>query len=154
MPGVWVPEYLREFVERRGRVPEAGDQASILAAQIEGEAAATRTAALAEVRWVACDSAPIATAIYSEMYFDDRTLYAAADRHHTGYALTLLTDLDLAWEPDGLQRDGPAIRAEFHARVQAWLRAHAAPYALVQGSGETRTASAVAALLAVESVSR
>jgi len=154
IPGLWVPEYLREFVEQQGRVPTARDQRSILAAQVEREQAATEAAARAALRWVACDSAPIATAIYSEMYFDDRGLHAAAERHHTGYTLTLLTDLDLLWEPDGLQRDGPAVRAEFHARIEAWLRLRAAPYALVRGRGETRTATALAALRAVESASR
>jgi nicotinamide riboside kinase len=154
LPGLWVPEYLREFVDQRGRVPLVQDQSSILAAQVEREAAATNAAAKAALRWVACDSAPIATAIYSEMYFDDRSLYAAAERHHAGYVLTLLTDLHLPWEPDGLQRDGPAVRIEFHTRIEAWLRARAVPYALIQGTGETRTASAVSALRALESASR
>ena len=150
LPGLWVPEYLREFVDQHGRVPLAGDQSSILATQIERAAAATDAAVKAALRWVACDSAPIATAIYSEMYFADRSLYAAAERHHAGYVLTLLTGLDLPWEPDGLQRDGPAVRVEFHGRVEAWLQTHSIRYALIEGTGDARTASAVSALRALE----
>jgi len=154
MPCLWVPEYLREFVERAGRTPVAQEQASILAAQVEREAVASDAAAHAGIGWVACDSAPIATALYSEMYFADRSLYAAAERHHTSYALTLLTETDLPWEPDGLQRDGPAIRAEAHARFASWLRASGLPFVPVAGSGLARVAAAIAALRAVESPAR
>jgi nicotinamide riboside kinase len=154
LPGLWVPEYLREFVDQRGRAPRAEEQSLILAAQVEREAAVTDATLKAALRWVACDSAPIATAIYSEMYFNDLGLYAAAERHHAGYELTLLTGLDLPWEADGLQRDGPAVRVDFHARVEAWLRTRDVRYALIQGTGEARTCSAVSALRALESPSR
>jgi len=153
LPALCVVEYLREFVDRQGRVPFAHDQAGILTTQIEREAAAV-VAAGAVKRWVVCDSAPIATAIYSEMYFKDRSQYSAAATHHATYAFTLLTDLDLVWEADGLQRDGPGMRADFHARIHAWLRKQGVPFALVSGAGEMRSAAAVAALRAVESRSR
>lgn len=154
MPGLWVPEYLREFVDRLGRVPAGADQPSILASQVEREVAATDRAAQVALRWVACDSAPIATAIYSEMYFGDRSLYALAERHHASYALTLLMDTDLAWEADGLQRDGPGVRAEFHSRIAVWLQTHDAPFLLVGGAGDSRAAAAIAALRGLESLSR
>jgi nicotinamide riboside kinase len=154
LPAVWVPEYLREFVEQRGRPPVAQEQQWILAAQIEKEAVAVDTAAVAAVRWVACDSAPIATAIYSEMYFADQSLYERAAQHQATYAFTLLMDTDLVWEPDGLQRDGPAIRAGFHVRIETWLRARGVRYALIRGDGDARTTSAISALRAVESQAR
>jgi nicotinamide riboside kinase len=154
IPGLWVSEYLREFVDRFGRPPLAEEQSAILAMQVEREAAATDAARRDDLEWVACDSAPIATAIYSEMYFSDRSLYAPAARHHSTYALTLFTDMDLPWEPDGLQRDGPAVRADFHARIEAWLRATGAPFVLISGTGRARVSSAIAALRAVESKSR
>jgi nicotinamide riboside kinase len=153
LPAVCVVEYLRELVDRERRVPLAHDQAGILTTQIEREAAAVAAARSAR-RWVVCDSAPIATAIYSEIYFGDRGLYGAAAAHHASYALTLLTDVDLAWEADGLQRDGPGVRADFHARIRAWLQMQGAPFVLVSGEGELRSAGAVAALRALESRSR
>jgi nicotinamide riboside kinase len=154
LPGLWVPEYLREFVDRTGRAPMAQEQASILRTQIERERAEIAAAARADLGWVTCDSAPIATAIYSEMYFDDHTLYDEAERHHRTYACTLLMDIDLPWEPDGLQRDGPAVRQEFHVRVQAWLHARHARCVLVSGNGAARVAAATGALRALESAPR
>jgi len=154
LPGLWVPEYLREFVDLIGRAPRAEEQQAILAMQAEREGEAIDAAKRGDIGWVACDSAPIATAIYSEMYFDERSLYETAARHHASYALTLLTDTDLPWEPDGLQRDGPAVRAEFQARIEAWLRASGAPFVLIGGTGRARIAAAVEALRAVESRSR
>jgi nicotinamide riboside kinase len=154
LPGLWVPEYLREFVDRLGRAPRAEEQQGILAMQAEREAVAIEAAHRGDIDWVACDSAPIATAIYSEMYFADRSLYAPAARHHATYALTLLTDTDLPWEADGLQRDGPAVRAEFQTRVEAWLRASSAPFVLIGGIGRARVSAALNALHALESGSR
>jgi nicotinamide riboside kinase len=154
LPGIWVPEYLREFVERLGRAPMADEQAEIFAAQVEQEAVAIETAARSRVRWVACDSAPLVTAVYSDMYFDDQSLHAPAARHHASYVFTLLMDTDLVWQPDGLQRDGPAVRAEAHVRIEARLRASSAPFAVVSGDGETRLAAAIAALRALESEAR
>ena len=154
LPGLWVPEYLREFVERAGRAPVAADQAAIFAAQVEREATAAEAATRAGLGWLACDSAPVMTAIYSEMYFNDRGLYAPGARHHATYTFTLLLDADLTWEPDGLQRDGPAVRAESNARIETWLRAHGVAFALIRGSGAARTNAALAALRALESQPR
>ena len=154
LPGLWVPEYLREFTDRADRPPVAAEEAGVLAEQIAREASALDAARGAGLRWVACDSAPIATAIHAEMYFNDRGLFAAAASYHASYALTLLMDLDLAWIADGIQRDGPAVRADFHARMRAWLEANGVPYALVRGHGSARTASAIARVRAVESAPR
>jgi nicotinamide riboside kinase len=154
LPAIWVPEYLREFVDRLGRAPAAAEQSSIFDVQVERERAAIEEAARTGKRWVAFDSAPIATALYSEMYFADRSLLARAQRHHRRYDLTLLADVDLPWLPDGLQRDGPAVRARFHAHVQRWLIAQGSPFVLISGSGGARLANARAALRAIESPAR
>jgi nicotinamide riboside kinase len=154
LPGLWVPEYLRELVERLGRAPLAHEQAEIFAAQIEREATTIDSAARSGLRWVACDSAPLVTAVYSEMYFNDQSLHAPAARHQASYAFTLLMDTDLLWQPDGLQRDGPAVRAEAQIRIESRLRASGAPFAVVSGDGEVRLGAAIAALRALESQAR
>lgn len=154
LPGLWVPEYLREFVDRHERVPTRADQGNIFDAQIRREADALAHAARAGVAWVACDSAPIATALYSAMYFDDRSLAEQAAQHHASYAFTLLTDIDLPWEPDGVQRDGPAVRAAFDERVHAWLAARGVPFARIGGEGSQRVDNAIAALRGLQSTAR
>lgn len=154
LPGLWVPEYVREFVERRGRPPRETEQAAVVATQVEREEAALQAARRQGIRWVACDSAPIMTAIYSSLYFDDESLFAVATPHHATYACTLLTDIDLPWEADGAQRDSPAVRLQAHERIQVWLDENAIPFCLVSGTAEARVASAVAAVRAVESAAR
>lgn len=150
LPALWVPEYLREFVDRHARVPQRADQTAILDAQREREHQAVARAAMAGVAWVACDSAPIATALYSRMYFEDDTLDDLALRHHATYAFTLLADTDLPWEPDGAQRDGPAVRAEFDARVRGWLTRHGVPFAVVRGAGSRRLQCSLDALRGIQ----
>lgn len=154
LPGLWVPEVLREFVDRHTRAPTAGEQAAILAQQIERERQMATQASRSAAGWLACDSAPIATAIYSEIYFGDRGHYAIAAGHHCCYDFTLLADVDLPWEADGMQRDGPAMRARFHELIRAWLDERGLAYALVGGVGSTRTRNAVSALAAVQSPPR
>ena len=58
---LWVPEYLREFVETKGRVPEEGDQQAIARIQMEREDAAAANAS----RFLFCDTTPLMTALYS-----------------------------------------------------------------------------------------
>jgi nicotinamide riboside kinase len=144
--GVWVPEYLREFVDATGRAPHAHEQAQVTAEQIAREAQARRRALDQGQPLLAFDSTPLATALYSQLYFDDGALLDAATRHQRSYGLTLVTDIDLPWEPDGAQRDGPVMRARFHALLLDWLGRSALPYALLGGSPEARTRTALDAV--------
>lgn len=152
--GLWVPEYLREFVDAAGRPPLAHEQAALMAEQVAREDAALRAAETARHAIVAFDSVPLATALYSRLYFDDDSLLAAATTHHGRYDLTLVTDIDLPWEADGLQRDGPDIRARFHDLLLGWLDAQALQYTPIHGSGQARLRRAVAALLDVTEAKR
>jgi nicotinamide riboside kinase len=144
--GLWVPEYLREFVEATGRAPHAHEQAQVNAEQIAREAQAHRHALERGQPLLAFDSTPLVTALYSQLYFDDASLLDAATRHQRGYGLTLVTDIDMPWEPDGAQRDGPVMRACFHALLLDWLARSALPYVLLGGSPESRTQAALDAI--------
>jgi nicotinamide riboside kinase len=131
-----VPEYLREWCDREQRTPAAHEQAAIAAEQ-------TRRIAAAAARGIAvADTTAVMTAVYSDMLFDDTSLYAEALAAQRGYAITLLTALDLPWVPDGLQRDGAHVREPIDARVRDTLQRAAVPYAVVHGSGPQRLASA------------
>jgi nicotinamide riboside kinase len=136
--GAWmVPEYLREFCDRVGRTPRQDEQAHIAEEQ-------TRRiqAALARADVVVADTTALMTAVYSDYVFDDRSLYEPAAASHRASALTLVTALDLPWEPDGLQRDGPHVREPVDARLRAALAAHGFAYGVVAGAGEARVESA------------
>ncbi len=137
----WVPEALRDWCVSQGRTPRPDEQAGIAALQ-----AARITAAAERHDWVVCDTTPLMTAVYSALLFDDRALDAEALAFQRRCALTLLTALDLPWVADGLQRDGPQVRAPVDAALRAHLQAARLPYAVVAGGGDARLAQALAAL--------
>jgi nicotinamide riboside kinase len=92
------------------------------------------------------DTAPLMTAVYSDLLFGDTSLYAAALADHSVFGLTLVTGLDLPWVADGIQRDGVAMRAQVHQRLCDVLRRHRIAFSLVYGRGEARTQSALQAI--------
>ena len=146
LPGLWLPERLREFCDEAGRTPRADEQAGLLAGQVERERQGLALATARGLGWVLSDSTPLATALYSAELFGDESLIAQAIEHQRGYALTLLADIDLPWEPDGIQRDGPQARAAFHSRLRRTLIAHAIAHVTVSGDHARHVATALAAV--------
>lgn len=144
-----VPEYLREWCDREARTPRPEEQTAIAREQARRILEATRHAAL-----VLADTTPMMTAVYSDLLFQDTRLYADAARHQQGYALTLLTGLDLPWVADGLQRDGPEVREPVDARLRQAMGQHGLPYQVVYGTGERRLQNALLALSRLSSLPR
>ena len=126
---VWVPEYLREFVDTMGRVPFEDDQFGIARTQRAREDAAAAQAG----RYLFCDTTPLMTALYSRVYWGrvDAQLAELARTHD--YALTLVTATDTPWTPDGLQRESEAVRRQVHECLLAVLRERGIPFTLVEG---------------------
>ncbi|RZL40498.1 MAG: hypothetical protein EOP35_00660 [Rubrivivax sp.] len=136
-----VTEYLREWCQARGRTPLQHEQAHIAAEQAARIEAAARRHDL-----VFCDTTPLITALCSEHYFADDTLTADALAFQRRCDLTLLCAPDLPWQADGIQRDGPAVRLAFDARLRAALTAGGIAWVDIAGDADQRFASAVAAL--------
>ena len=139
---VWVAEYLREFVETRQRVPQAQEQFHIASTQRAREELALASA----TRFLFCDTTPLMTAIYSDVYFDGADADLVALVAHQPYGLTLVTAPDAPWEADGLQRESDAVRQRVHRQVLLELAARKLPYHLVAGTLAQRLAQ-VAQLL-------
>ena len=93
---------------------------------------------------VLADTTALMTAVYSELLFDDRSLYAEAMAEHARCELTLLTSLDLAWVADGLQRDGPHVREPVDRLVRQALIDAGQPFGIVAGQGDQRLRHALA----------
>ena len=146
--GLWVPELLRAFCALHGRTPLASEQALIMRAQFEQEEQMAAWAEQTNRPYVFCDSAPLLTAIYSDFYFADKSLFEQAQAWHMRYALTLFLQPDLPWEPDGLLRDGACVRGAIHVRVRQALEAMRCPYIEVSGVGDSRLQAAILALKA------
>lgn len=135
---VWVPEYLREFVDIHARVPEESDQYEIARTQLAREDAAAAKAS----RFLFCDTTPLMTGLYSRWYWGrvDAQL-ALLERRHD-YAFTLVTAPDSPWEADGLQRESEAVRQTIHEQVVQLLQERDIPYLLVSGSLQQRVLQA------------
>jgi len=133
---VWVPEYLREFVETRGRVPVAGDQFFIASTQVarEGEAGASAQGVLI------CDTTPLMTVLYSRHYFGGEDAPLAALAASTHYDLTLVTAPDTPWVADGLQRESEAVRQLIYRQLLDELVARRIPHHILHGTLEQRLA--------------
>ena len=136
-----VGEYLREFCDARGRTPFRDEQQ-----HIADEQTRRIEAAAAHHDIVIADTTALMIAVYSDQVFGDTSLYADAQAAHAGCDLTLLTALDIAWQADGMQRDGPQVREPVDARVRAALGRARAAYAVVSGSGTARSVSALASV--------
>lgn len=136
----FVGEYLREWCDREGRTPRPDEQSAIADEQ-------TRRIAAAAANGVAvADTTAVMTAVYSDLLFNDTSLYDAALAAQRRCSITLLTALDLPWVADGLQRDGPQVREPVDALVRAALARGGVPYAVVHGSGPERLANAWSAI--------
>jgi nicotinamide riboside kinase len=142
LPCVAVPEVLREWCDRTGRTPRVEEQAPILAEQRRRiESAAERHAV------VVADTTPLMTAVYSRLVFADRSLDEPAARWHVKTVdLTLVTALDLPWQPDGHQRDGEQVREPVDAMLQELLAAHRIAWSRIGGSGDARLEAALDAV--------
>ena len=138
---VAIDEALRIFCDRAGRTPREDEQAALARAQTERVAAAAAAHAL-----VVADTTALMTAVYSDLVFGDTSLYAEAEAVQRGYGLTLLTALDLPWQADGLQRDGPHVREPVDIKVRAALARASVHHAVVAGRGQARLAAALAAV--------
>ena len=125
-----VPELLRHWCEREGRTPRPDEQAAIAHAQTAAIDAAARTHDV-----VICDTTALMTAIYSEYIFKDRSLIEEGLAFHRRCSLTLLTALDIEWEADGLQREGPHVRPPIDALIRAALSQGEIAWSLVSGQG-------------------
>ena len=140
-----VTEYLREWCDAHGRTPLAHEQAHIADEQAARIEAAARQHAL-----VVCDTTPLITALCSQHYFQDDALLPQALAFQRRCDLTLVCAPDLPWQPDGIQRDGPEVRARFDARLRAALQKHGLPWVSVQGPEGDRLATALAAIQALQ----
>ena len=160
LPGLAVPETLREWVAEHGRVPDAAEQWQVLTAQAGREQAARHRAAELGLAWVISDGSLLMTAVYSMLYYDDPDLVApalaAADN-----ALVVWCDADIPWVADSGQRDGVLWRDRAQRIIGELLSGGAPPssdanaqnaqsdhlrWIRVQGSRAHRVAAVQAAL--------
>ncbi|MEO5880846.1 MAG: ATP-binding protein [Caldimonas sp.] len=136
-----VGEVLREFCEREARTPRREEQAAIAAAQTKRIEDAAPGAEI-----VVADTSALMIAVYSDLVFADPGLYATAEAEQRRYDLTLLTALDLPWQADGLQRDGPQVQGPVDRQLRAALARAGIAFETISGSGPARLEAALASV--------
>lgn len=137
-----VPEHLRAWCLAAGRAPQAHEQAAIAAEQ-DRQIDAARASG---VDVVVADTTGVVVAAYSTHYFADDSLWPAALQRQRTVDLTLLTGLDLPWQPDGLLRDSPQVREAIDRRLRQALQGAGLPFSPVYGRGPQRLAQALRAV--------
>ncbi len=137
---IWVPEVLREWCDREGRTPLVHEQSTIALEQMRQVKSAP------PCHFLLVDSHPVMTAIYSDLYFADLSLYPSALLDLRQYQLTIVMGMDLEWVADGIQRDGPAMRQRVNHRLRETLQQASLPYTIVYGTGIERTNAALRAI--------
>ena len=138
---VAIDEYLRQWCEQHARTPQSHEQA-----HIAQEQQARIEAATAQHDCVIADTTPLMTAVYSEFIFQDKSLHQAALAYQRTFHLTLLTGLDMPWQPDGIQRDGEHVRAPVDTLLREKLQSAGIAFEVIYGTGEQRTLHALDAV--------
>ena len=108
-----VPEYLRIWCGKHGRMPAFTDQEGIIEGQIALEDAAAN-----KFEVLVCDPAALTTGFYSLQYFGS-DLHLERDLLDR-YQQLFLCDIDFPWHADAL-RDGETARADTHALIVNYL---------------------------------
>jgi HTH-type transcriptional regulator, transcriptional repressor of NAD biosynthesis genes len=134
------PEALREFCKLHNRVPTKEEQLTQEKFDENHDTCGLRTLSLS-------DCAPITTAIYSDLYFSDKSLYPDAEIYHANYDLSILLAPNIGWQSDGIFRDSPAAQQRFHLLMQTWLKNKSHPWLEIDDIGERRTATAMSAII-------
>lgn len=139
-PCIAISEFLREWCDKYQRTPRPEEQAQIAQEQTLRIGAAQGLAVVA-------DTTALMTALYSDLLFQDPSLYPDALDELRNFTHVLVTGLDLPWVADGHQRDSPAGQQAFHQRLQSVLQEHNIRYSMVWGTGPLRLEAALRIVL-------
>lgn len=140
----YVPEYGREYTEKRAKVTDEPWQETelveIAEEQIELEDAAARRSVNG---WIVADTDTMTTALWHERYFDARSdaVDRVAARQVRPHAYILTSD-DIAFEADAI-REGGARRHVMTNRFREDIAASGVQWIEVRGDPETRLAAAL-----------
>lgn len=137
---VWVQEALRYWCDVQQRTPTKDEQLAIAQEQTRN------IESIPASQIVIADTTALMTAVYSDVLFNDASLYSYALAAHRSMDITLVTGLDLPWVADGIQRDSPLGREKIDQRLRNILQTHRINYSTVYGTGTGRTSSALSAI--------
>lgn len=138
---LWVPEFARHYCLHLDRPYEAEDIIAISFGQAALEKQQARACPLHLP--LICDTTVLVEKVWIEHAFGycPTEIYDLLRAHR--YDLTLLTDIDIAWEPDPL-REHPHLRQHFRQEYMRQLYDLGQPFHLISGTLEQRLLAATA----------
>lgn len=139
-----VPEYLRTWCDTENRTPHKEEQLAIAAKQVRQITDAGNTAATHDI--LLADTTALTVAVYSDLLFNDPSLYIMALANQRTFDVTLLMGLDLPWVADGIQRDGAHMREPVDTALRAALARGGIQFQVVYGTGASRLQNALRCL--------
>ena len=148
----FVPEFVREFAERKGGPIAMSDHGPIAHGQIALENQYAERAG----NLLFQDADLLSTVAYCHHYFGSCPKWIEEEAVKRRPQLYLLAHIDIPWVADGI-RDRGEQREEMHALFVNTLTRLNAPFVTIEGLGDTRLVHAVAqvdALLAARNVRR
>ncbi|MBL8143852.1 MAG: ATP-binding protein [Acidobacteria bacterium] len=137
----WAPEYLREYLERKGGACTPDDLPHVVA----GQRASVARAAAQACRVVISDTDPLMTLVYSRWYYGEVPAWLADEVNASPPDLYLLLDVDVPWVPDA-QRDEPGHRQELLDACVTALEERHRRYVWIRGTWDERRRAAIAAI--------
>ena len=152
-----VDEYLRQWCIDSQRTPMPQEQAGIaleqtarIAAALQKSMQATTEASAANTTSkpesksiVVADTSALMVSVYSDYLFNDQSLYTDALAQLRSADHILLMGLDVAWQADGMQRDGAHVRAPVDTLIRQALSSAGLQFSSVYGLGAQRLQNAV-----------
>jgi nicotinamide riboside kinase len=135
-----IPEYLRTWCEQEKRTPRQDEQLAIATEQIRQIDSASACDILL------ADTTALTVAVYSDLIFNDASLYDLARVHQQAFDATLLMGIDLPWVADGIQRDGVHMREPVDDLLRSALARGGIHFQVVYGAGEARLQNALRCL--------
>jgi NadR type nicotinamide-nucleotide adenylyltransferase len=141
----WVPEFVREYVDRKQDALDFDDHAPIAHGQISLEDEYRTRAAEANARLLLQDTDLLSTAIYCAHYYGKCPVWITDAASARRPDLYLLLDIDIPWTADP-QRDRGHMRSEMQALFREAVEHSGAPFVLISGDGDERFDRARAAI--------
>jgi NadR type nicotinamide-nucleotide adenylyltransferase len=143
--GITVPEFVREFAERKGAPITFEDHGAIARGQVALEDRCRREAEERDVPILIQDTDLLSTTVYCLHYFGECPEWIATLARERRPDLYLLMDIDLPWVADAV-RDRGDRRDEMQALFREAVQASGVPFVEIRGRGENRLARALEAI--------
>jgi len=139
---VWVPEYAREYLQKKWDNEHKTCEFSDLLPIAEGQMKLENKRSKQASKVLICDTDLLETKVYSEAYYEGKCdpvleKYALENT----YAIYLLTYIDIPWEKDDL-RDKPNEREKMFLYFKETLEKYKRNFIVIKGSSKERIAKA------------